>query len=260
MAFNWQCPHCSITQAVTDPKRDTSRYSIGLEGQAEGSLILQRIAIGCSNPACLKTTIHVEIGPGRYRTNMGYSFDDNSEKLFSQFLIPQGSSKPQPEYIPSVIREDYHEACLIRNLSPKASATLTRRCLQGMIRDFAKITKGRLIDEIDALREAVANGTADRAVSPETVEAIDHVRGVGNIGAHMEKDIDLIVPVDPGEAQALIELVEMLFEEWYGARERRKQKLARIENIAVAKDQLKIELKAQKTPPTPDNESGESAG
>jgi hypothetical protein len=108
-----------------------------------------------------------------------------------------------------------------------------------MIRDFAKITKPTLAKEIEALRQAVDDGSADRAISSESVDAIDQVRGIGNIGAHMEKDIDLIIEVDPGEAQALIELVEMLFEEWYGARHRRQAKLQHIASIAEAKKQAK---------------------
>ncbi len=51
----------------------------------------------------------------------------------------------------------------------------------------------------------------------------------------MEKDIDLIVEVDPGEAQALIGLAEKLFEEWYVARHNRQQRLARIAAIAAEK-------------------------
>lgn len=115
-----------------------------------------------------------------------------------------------------------------------------------MIRDFCKISKGRLIDEITALKAAIEDGSADRAVTEESVQAIDHVRAVGNIGAHMEKDIDLIVPVDPGEAQALIELVELLFDEWYGARERRKARLSRIEGIKTEKDGIITDGRAAK--------------
>ena len=36
------------------------------------------------------------------------------------------------------------------------------------------------------------------------------VRKVGNIGAHMEKDINVIVDVDPDEAQHLIGLITFL--------------------------------------------------
>ncbi len=219
--------------------------SIGLKGQSEGNLVVQDHSIGCVNQRCKKTTIHIKIAEGRYLSST-YRFDSGGTVVFDQCVYPQGLSKPQPDYIPKQIREDYYESCLIRELSPKAAATLTRRCLQGMIRDFTGISKSRLIDEIKALRSAIDDGTADRAISVESVDAIDRVRSIGNIGAHMEKDIDLIVPVEPGEAQALIELVEMLFDEWYGAREKRKARFARIDDIAGDKQRLISEHRKNK--------------
>jgi hypothetical protein len=108
-------------------------------------------------------------------------------------LRPQGAAKPQPEYIPKALRCDYTEACRIRHLSPKASATLSRRCLQGMIRNFCGITKPTLFKEVLALRQALDDGTAAKGVTHESVDAIDAVRSVGNIGAHMKVDVDLIV-------------------------------------------------------------------
>ena len=114
-----------------------------------------------------------------------------------------------------------------------------------MIRDFANISKSRLVDEIDALRKDVDSGTADRSISMESVEAIDAVRSIGNIGAHMERDINEIIDVDPGEAQALIELVEMLFDEWYSAREKRQVRLLRIQSIKTDKDNVKASTSAK---------------
>lgn len=222
-----------MVQTVVDKQRTGDIASLGVDGQAEGQIALRSMAIGCSNPECLKTTVTVTIGPAHY--NNGLRLIPGREPLLQQRLLPQGTAQPQPDYIPKAIRDDYYEACLIRDLSPKASATLIRRCLQGMIRDFAGIAKPTLDKEIKALRAAVDDGSADRSITPETIDAIDHVRGIGNIGAHMEKDIDLIVEVDPGEAQALIELVEMLFSEWYVARETRKAKLARLAGIAEEK-------------------------
>ena len=154
-------------------------------------------------------------------------------------LLPPSSAKPQPDFIPKPIRDDYYEACAIRDLSPKASATITRRCLQGMIRDFCEISKGRLLDEIKELRERVDSGHAPSGVLPDSVDAIDDVRKIGNIGAHMEVDINVIVDVDPDEAQTLIELVEALFVEWYVAREARKARLGHLKQIAADKKQQK---------------------
>ena len=145
-------------------------------------------------------------------------------------LIPASSAKVFPDYVPQPIRDDYVEACAIRDLSPKASATLSRRCLQGMIRDFWKIAKARLVDEIDAIKDKV---------DALTWEAIDAVRQVGNIGAHMEKDINVIVDVDPDEAQHLIGLIELLMKDWYVTRHQREERLKAIVQLKDAKEAAK---------------------
>jgi len=141
-------------------------------------------------------------------------------------LLPESAAKPFPDYIPTPLIADYREACLIARLSPKASATLARRCLQGMIRDFWKISKPRLKDEIDALEERV---------DPQTWDAIDSVRKIGNIGAHMEADINVIVDVDPDEATLLIGLIETLLADWYIARHNREERMAKIKAVAEQK-------------------------
>jgi hypothetical protein len=104
-----------------------------------------------------------------------------------------------------------------------------------MIRDFCQISKRRLIDEIQELRKRVDAGNAPRGVEAETMDAIDAVREVGNVGAHMKANINEIVDVDPNEAQALIELVEMLFTDWYVARHQRQERLKRVTNVAAGK-------------------------
>lgn len=138
-------------------------------------------------------------------------------------IYPSSLAKQYPNYIPKAIREDYEEAYSIVNLSPKASATLARRCLQGMIRDFHGITKSRLVDEIKELQNVV----------PATQwKAIDSLRSIGNISAHMEKDIDTIIDVDPNESEKLLKLIELLIDKWYIARHDEEELLLDITNIA----------------------------
>ncbi|WP_284078996.1 hypothetical protein [Acinetobacter nosocomialis] len=55
----------------------------------------------------------------------------------------------------------------------------------------------------------------------------------------MEKDINIIVDVEPDEAQLLISLLEMLFDEWYIAANERKERLQKIKDLKVIKDDLK---------------------
>lgn len=237
--FNWVCPYCQHAQTVGAAKADTSEHHISIKKLADGSVNLTGLYIGCSNPKCLKLTASVAIRSDHFNDYQGYVVDYEADTFVAKSLLPEGMSKPQPSYIPRPLVEDYVEASLIRELSPKASATLARRCLQGMIRDFAGITRGRLIDEIRALRTAIDQGKAPRGVTTESLDAIDHVREIGNIGAHMEADINHIVDVDPGEAGVLLELIEMLFDEWYIDRHKRQDRLAKIAAVAADKKEKK---------------------
>jgi len=112
-----------------------------------------------------------------------------------------------------------------------------------MIRDFCGISKPRLLDEINELKKQAEAGTAPKGVEYETMEAIDAVRQVGNIGAHMEADIGVIVDVDENEAQVLIELIEMLFKDWYVAREGRQKRLAAVVSLGAQKKAAKQGVK-----------------
>jgi hypothetical protein len=178
----------------------------------------------CPNSKCRQQTVSLNVF--EYNPSNGQL----GKIVYSWHLKPESEAKPFPNYIPEQLRNDYQEACLIKNKSPKASATLSRRCLQGMIRDFWGIKKGRLIDEIEEL-EAKVDAT--------TWEAIDSVRHVGNIGAHMEKDVNLIIDVDPDEAGLLIWLIETLFQEWYVARYERETKMRALVKLADQKKAAK---------------------
>ena len=66
-------------------------------------------------------------------------------------------------------------------------------------------------------------------------DAIDGLRKVGNIGAHMEDDVDKIIEIEPEEAAKLIGLVEVLFKECYVARHERDKNLRAIAALAAEK-------------------------
>lgn len=95
-----------------------------------------------------------------------------------------------------------------------------------MIRDFWGVKKQNLKQEIEAIKDQV---------DPLTWEAIDSVRKVGNIAAHMEKDINLIVEVEPDEAALLFGLVETLIRDWYIARHERQERLKAIVDLGRTK-------------------------
>ena len=119
-----------------------------------------------------------------------------------------------------------------------------------MIRDFCKISKKTLAQEINTLKAQVDEGKGPQGVNHDTMVAIDHVRSIGNIGAHMENDINLILDVEPDEAQTLIDLIELLFEEWYVAKHVREEKLKKLGVVVEKKDTKKAQAKP---PPRPEN-------
>lgn len=134
-------------------------------------------------------------------------------------IYPLSLARQFPDYIPESIRQDYEEAYSILSLSPKASATLSRRCLQGMIRDFWEISEGNLFKEITALKDKIP---------ASQYQAIDALRQLGNIGAHMEKDTNLIIDIEPQEAQYLLKLIELLLQQWYVERHEQEKLYADI--------------------------------
>jgi hypothetical protein len=231
MADGWDCPYCN--RVATLSKDNISRSAFAFTNNNKlGTLHMGIKTITCPNPACREFVISAILSHA-IRTPNGF---EAGAGIQAWQLRPQSKAKTFPDYIPVALREDYSEACLIRDLSPKASATLSRRCLQGMIRNFWNVEAPNLYQEINAIKDKV---------DPATWEAMDAVRSIGNIGAHMEKDINLVIDVDPDEAQTLIQLIEMLFEEWYIRRKQREERLAGIVAIADAKKAAKAPKPAE---------------
>lgn len=223
--FPWTCPFCNSKTTINEG--DISRQAHGFSKEnKQGTKRLFSYFIVCPNPECKELTLIIDLHPTTW-TGTGYAVGELERRWM---LIPPSNAKPFPAYIPAAILADYYEACLIQDLSPKASATLARRCLQGMIRDFWHIIKGTLNAEIQELQDKVDS---------VTWAAIDAVRQVGNIGAHMEKDVNVIIDVEPEEAAMLIGLLETLFEEWYVNRHERDERAKKIIELGAAKSQPK---------------------
>lgn len=240
--YRWRCPFCDHNAVVTKSNYDSTGGFFTLDNRY-GPRWVEWVFVVCPNPECRKFTFTVTLKTASPMLHGQYA---EGHILKAWQLIPPSEARVFPDYVPKAIREDYEEACLIRDLSPKASATLARRCLQGMIRDFWGVRKARLIDEIEEIKDRV---------DPLTWQAIDAVRSVGNIGAHMERDINVIVEVEPEEAAQLIGLIELLVRDWYINRHERQERLKAIVRLAESKEQAKSPPAA----PTETPEVGESA-
>jgi len=225
MSFPFNCPYCNHDSIIGEFNYSTKDHFFN-NGNKDGHLALRTNVTVCPNPECKEYIISVYLFKAEIFTPSAIHIPKDRKPQVSWAIKPQSHAKQFPDYIPKPIIGDYEEACSIKNLSPKASATLSRRCIQGIIRDFWGISKGRLVDEIKDLKELI---------DPCTWQAIDGIRKIGNISAHMEKDINLVIDVDPDEAGLLISLIEILISDWYINRHDRQEKLQAIIEIAASK-------------------------
>lgn len=234
----WQCPYCGLGQILSegDNLQIHNELKEFVKESEHGNIGIQIISISCLNKDCKKLTLTVSLKQveGGYHSSLYL----NSQSIQSWRLLPDSIAKPQPDYIPVSIRKDYEEACKIVHLSPNASAVLSRRCLQSMIQDFCKIKQKTLYEEIKKLETRVKDHKIP-GVTEESIQSIDSIRKMGNIGSHMEKPTGILIDIEPEEATLLIQLIETLFKDWYVARHERQQRLEEIKKITIQKEALK---------------------
>ncbi len=117
---------------------------------------------------------------------------------------------PPPSEVPRKLANDYLEARLVLEDSPKASAAMSRRCLQTILRDYAKVPPGNLADEIQYLLDS-------GKLPSHIAEALDGVRNVGNFATHpikSQKSLE-VIDVEPGEAEWNLETLDALFDFYF---------------------------------------------
>lgn len=209
------CPFCSAGIAID--KTNIKTKSVSFEDNYYDSY-------GRCVPSCLR--VQFIKCPNCEEYTIKVYGDGSAVSDIDMYVRPTSLAANFPDYVPKAIRQDYKEAYSIVNLSPKASAVLARRCLQGMIHDFWGIRKNNLADSIKELKDLV---------SAEQWGVINAVRQLGNIGAHMEKDVDVIVDIEPQDAEELLKLIEYLIEEWYINRHKRENLFLNIQDIAKDK-------------------------
>lgn len=192
-----QCAHCLLQMHPIEQASQLGRDTDG----AWAVITLQ-----C--PACKRFNVILERGTSRdgYRGNGRVA---NAEERMLVYPKAHGRT-PCPSEVPDAIAEDHTEACLVLADSPKASAALSRRCLQNVLREAQGVKHGNLYDEIE---EAIKSGSLPGHIS----EALHTVRAIGNFAAHPTKSQTTgeIVPVELGEAEWNLDVLETLFDFCY---------------------------------------------
>jgi hypothetical protein len=201
VVYSVKCPHCLENFHEQFRKAD-------LGEDPDGTWIVS----WDDCPSCNRLIINLQ----RWKVH-GYlvsgdgSREPNDIKEEERLIRPRSSSRgPAPSTVPRAIAGDYQEACIVLPDSPKASAALSRRCLQNLLRDAGGVKPGNLADEI-------AQVLKSSGFPSYLAEQVDAIRHTGNFAAHPEKSNNTgeIVDVEPGEAEWNLDVLELLFDFYY---------------------------------------------
>ena len=199
------CPHCK-TRIFNYAQPVTTRNL----KSAEGSTVSAEIILTQVCPECDRLVVEYFL-----KHYVGHEPD------LREIIWPKlrSAARPVPPEVPEKFAEDYLEACLVLEDSPKASAALSRRCLQLILRDELGVSQGTLFSEI---KEVI-----NRPDIPSHISGtLDQIRKIGNFAAHPNKykTTGEIVPVEQGEAEWCLELIEELFDFCFVAPARARQR------------------------------------
>ena len=152
-----KCPHCLV-----EINPNFSEAHIGIDSEGHWS----SFTMNCPSPKCRKLIIDIATGEP-HKNHAGGIFNPSLQKsLWRQTVRPFTSSRPPvPSEVDVMFAIDYKEACLIFNLSSKASAALSRRCLQNILRGKAGVKKGDLANEIQQVIDGKPHRTAPIGVA-----------------------------------------------------------------------------------------------
>ena len=197
-----QCPHCSIAfRDIWD--RNRMKYDNGCDAGWD--------CITTVCPECHKPSIKIKAS-----STTGAPLVDMISKAFAkeQWVYPTSRrGKRFGHEVPDDFKNDYLEACEVLLVSPRSSATLSRRILEAVLREQG-YRQSRITKQIDAVRN---ESDPDKKLPTVLLRIIDAVRQFGNFSAHEKKILRTlqIIDVEPGEAELCVEIVEGLFEHYY---------------------------------------------
>jgi len=201
-----KCPHCLV-----EFHDEGKSIYLGVDETANWGMNT------CKCPACKKYifTLYESHDPV---SGPGGVIAYNKQRTF--LVYPKMYSRaPLSPHVPAHFADDYKEACITLPDSPKASAALSRRCLQHLLRDVAGVKHSNLANEIQEV--------LDKKELPSYLStSLDAIRNIGNFAAHPMKSQSTgeILDVEPGEAEWNLDVLESLFDFYFVQPEILKEK------------------------------------
>lgn len=127
--------------------------------------------------------------------------------------------------MPKAFRADYAEACDVLEISAKASAALSRRVLG--ILTYQGYESKNLARQIDSVLD---EDDPKKMLPGHMRETIDAVRHFGYFATHPITEVTnlQVIDVDPEEAEWCLEIIEALFDHYYVAPARARERLEQL--------------------------------
>jgi hypothetical protein len=195
------CPHCQVTvQLIGDRLKGIILTPHHILGDAAASKDGYRLDSSIC-PGCRQVVVAVE--------SITFDGERNAyDVAWERLVIPPAPDRLVPPETPAHIARDYREAAHVLPASPKASAALSRRCLQAVLREQGAARQSTLSEQIQAVLPNLPTYIA---------EQVDAIRVIGNFAAHPIKDTRSgeIVEVEPGEAEWNLDVLDLLFDFYY---------------------------------------------
>ena len=193
-----KCPHCAVTVHVTETSTQLGHYAKNSVGE---SVAWQGTHTTC--PSCSQKVIWLSCHSINPNQSVGL-------QLIKLLVWPQNSERPLDRSVPPAIATDFAEACRVLPISAQASAALTRRTLQQVLRDHAHTTSKDLYDQIE---EVIQSGHLPSSLADQ----LSAIRIIGNFAAHPLKSklSGLILPVEPHEAEWNLDVLEAVFDYYF---------------------------------------------
>ena len=187
-----RCPHCSVTVFL-------QRSLKGIDNDVDGNWLVYYSTC----PNCQRLVI--ELHRARHPDVTGIA-----DQLVT-LAYPKSIQRnlPPPE-VPEEFTKDYLEAALIVRDSPKASAALSRRLLQHLLREKAGADQRNLFD---AIQHVVDQGNLPSHIA----ESLHTLRELGNFAAHPNKSTNTaeVIEVEHGEAEWCLDVIDALYDHYF---------------------------------------------
>lgn len=156
-------------------------------------------------PACAaRSTLTFVTGP----KDSGWNPRENPDLALYQWPAPKNLNEPRrdlsdPKYVPERIGNAYAQAASVLNANHTASATLSRRTLEGIAKHFVKDAKPR-----EMLGSLLARLPEHHDLTAPVMSIAKALQEGGNLAAHFDSDNE----VDERSASAMLEMLEDLID------------------------------------------------